>query len=206
MAKGYREIVLDPAKKDPKHPINHGIKMQVHHLLSQQGFIKSKKDKELTSYGYDINVKANLVALPNEMDAACYLRVQVHRGNHPGFVDNNDSDDDHPKSYHKHIASMLRKATKKLEDNCATGNEKTVRRYISLYSHSVLSKISDFEIPLTKAYKAFEKNEPGCGGETSGPALFAKYTIGESRVCNRNVDHAKFSSFKQIPYKLEVGR
>ncbi|WP_268745318.1 MULTISPECIES: hypothetical protein [Vibrio] len=44
MAKGYREVVLDPAKKDPNHPINHGIKMQVHHLLSQQGFIKSKKD------------------------------------------------------------------------------------------------------------------------------------------------------------------
>ncbi|MEZ8098874.1 AHH domain-containing protein [Vibrio bivalvicida] len=199
---GYREAVLDPVENDPNHPISHGIKMSVHHLLSQQGFIISKKDKKLISYGYNINVKENLVALPSEMDAACYLRVQVHRGNHPGYVDNNDSDDDHPKSYHKHIANMLRKATKKLEDKCATGNERTVR----LYSIAMLSKISNFEIPLTKAYKTFEKNESGCGGETSCPTLFAKYSLGESRVCNRDVDHKKFNSFKQVPYKLEIGR
>ena len=203
---GYREVVLNRAKRDPNHPINHGIEMQVHHLLSQQGFIRSKKDKQLESYGYNINTKENLVALPYHMDAACYLRGQVHRGNHPSFVDNNDSDDDHPKSYHKHIANMLRRATKKLEDNCATGNHRTVQKYISAYSHSMLIKISKFEIPLTKAYKAFEKSESGCGGETSVPILNAKYSTGESRVCNRDIDHAKFNSFKQIPYKLKAGR
>lgn len=203
---GYRETVLDPAKKDSDHPINHGIKMQVHHLLSQQGFIKSGRSTDLESYGYDINVRENLVALPNEMDAACYLRVQVHRGNHPSFIDNNDSDSDHPKTYHNHIADILEKATDKLEEKCATGNEKTVKKYLRLHSLSILEKISKFEIPISKPFMAFQENEPGCGGETSTVDLFKKYVLNESKTCNRNQDHLKYNSFKEIPYKLKLGK
>lgn len=140
------------------------------------------------------------------MDGACYLRVQVHRGNYPGFIDNNDSDNDHPKSYHKHIVSMLRKAPKKLEECCAIGNEKTVRNYLNLYSRSVLDKIANFETPLTKSFIAFNQNESGCGGETSIPILHAKHSMGEINKCDRDNEHAKYSTFKQIPYELKVGR
>ncbi len=204
---GYREIVLDKAEKDPTHPAYYGIKMQVNHLLSQSGFVKSKKDEELISYGYDINVLDNLVALPCDMDAACYLKVQVHRGNHPKFIDNDDdSDDVHPKTYHQHVAGVIRNATKKLEDKCATGNEKTVRKYLALYSRGILDKIGDFEIPVTKPYEAFQDGGPGCGGETSTKILFTKMKSGNNNRCDRDKDHSKYSDFNQVPYKLKVGR
>ncbi len=59
-------------------------------------------------------------------------------------------------------------------------NEDTL--YLKVHSRSSyrnLDKISNFEIPLTKAYKTFQSEEAGCGGETSVPILFKKYISGD---------------------------
>ena len=206
---GYRETVLIPAESDPTHPVYYGVKVQVHHLLSKNGLDLSGKGEKLKSYGYDINTKGNLVGLPCELDAACYLRVQVHRGNHPSFVlniDDNDDDDNHPESYHVHISRMIRSAAKKLEGKCGVNDEKKVTRYMNGWSKLVLAKIADFEIPLTKHFRAFHKDGSGCGGETSGPTLYEKLEAGSAKVCDRDVDHAKYSDFTNIPYKLKQGK
>ncbi|ANP78156.1 hypothetical protein A134_17385 [Vibrio crassostreae 9CS106] len=206
MAKGYREAVLDPAKKDPNHPVNSGFKMQVHHLLSTKGINDTGVGAKLKAYGYDINLPGNLIALPCTLEGACHLQVQLHRGNHPSALDTNDDDDEHPKTYHNRITQLIEKAYATISKRCEKQDNPGVQRYMDYHSLLILRKISSFQVPLTKVSKAFKPGGVGCLGSSSVPELKSKL-IDKPKECQCNGrNHDKFGSFKQIPYRLERGK
>jgi len=79
--KSYRRKIVAAAKLVTNHPIHH-INMQAHHLLSEAGIKKSKQGRKLAHLGYEIDSLLNLVLLPCELEDACHMRVQLHRGDH----------------------------------------------------------------------------------------------------------------------------
>lgn len=206
MAKGYREAVLVPAEKNPNHPINHGFQMQVHHLLSTQGVKKTGDGPKLKSYGYDINLPGNLVALPCTLEGACYLQVQLHRGNHPAVIDTNDNDGEHPKSYHKFVTKRVKDAYMTISKRCEKQDNPGIQRYMDYHSLLILRKIRSFELPLTKVAKAFKRGGVGCLGATTVPELRLKLEANPKECTCNGRKHDKFSSFTDIPYNLARGK
>ncbi|HAS6085008.1 TPA: hypothetical protein I7221_00865 [Vibrio vulnificus] len=203
---GYREAVLVPAGKDPNHPINHGFQMQVHHLLSKQGVKKTGDGPKLKSYGYDINLPGNLVALPCTLEGACYLQVQLHRGNHPAVIDTNDNDNEHPKNYHLRVTMLVEKAYKTISKRCEKQDNPGIQRYMDYHSLLILREIRSFALPLTNVAKVFKRGGVGCLGATTVPELGLKLK-GNPKECTCNGrKHDKFSSFTEIPYNLERGK
>lgn len=206
MAKGYREAVMDPAEMDPSHPTNHGFKMQVHHLLSKQGVKKTGTGEKLKSYGYDINLPGNLVALPCTLEGACHLQVQLHRGNHPTVIDTNDNDKEHPKGYHIEVTELVEEAYKTISKRCENQGNPGVQRYMDYHSLLILRRVSSFDLPLTRVAKAFKRGGVGCLGTTTVPELDLKLKAHPKECqCNER-KHDKFSTFKEVPYNLERGK
>ncbi len=206
MARGYRNAVIKPARKDPNHPINHGFKMQVHHLLSKQGVGNTKSGPLLKKYGFNINLPGNLVALPCTLEGACHLKVQLHRGEHPKAVDTNDDDGEHPNSYHAAVRKLVKDAVKTIKKRCSTDHNPGVQRYMDYHSLLILRRIKNFELPLTKVAKAFEPDGVGCLGATTVPELTEKLKKKPSECqCDGRI-HGKFNSFTMLPYNLERGK
>ncbi len=161
---GYRARIEKAVKNDAGHPINNGIAMQAHHLLSAKGVQLAAMGKKLEALGYDINVLENLVLLPCTLQGACYLKVQLHRGNH-GY-----HDDDHPRSYHEEVKARIQKLRKYLKDceSCESRSDrertqKKVQDKMDKVSLKLLELIIDFKIPLTRIFLSFHpESEIGC--------------------------------------------
>ncbi|MEM5529947.1 AHH domain-containing protein [Gammaproteobacteria bacterium AS21] len=102
---GYRDKVLQQVGSD--HPINKGVKMQAHHLISRKALLDSSIENRLEDFKYDIDNVDNIALIPCTLQGACHLNVQLHRGNHPGVLrvdnGNNDDDSEHPDTYHDKI-------------------------------------------------------------------------------------------------------
>lgn len=203
---GYREAVLEPAENDPSHPINHGFKMQVHHLLSKAGVEKTGKGPKLKSYGYEINLPGNLVALPCTLEGACHLQVQLHRGDHTAVIDTNDNDGEHPKTYHKFVKKLVKDAYMTISKRCENQDNPGIQRYMDYHSLLILREIRSFELPLTDVAKAFKRGGVGCLGATTVPELRLKLKANPKECICKGRKHDKFSSFTEIPYNLERGK
>ncbi|MBN3573585.1 AHH domain-containing protein [Vibrio neptunius] len=203
---GYRESVLDPAVEDPNHPINHGFQMQVHHLLSKAGVKKTGDGPKLKSYGYDINLPGNLVALPCTLEGACHLQVQLHRGSHPNAIDTNDNDKEHPKGYHRRVTYLIKNAYKTISKRCEKQDNPGIQRYMDYHSLLILREIRSFELSLSNVAEAFKRGGVGCLGATTVPELWLKLKASPKECTCNGRKHDKFSSFNEIPYNLERGK
>ncbi|MGF1723352.1 AHH domain-containing protein [Photobacterium nomapromontoriensis] len=182
---GYRENVLGPAQNDPKHPIYHGFKMQVHHLLSKQGVNDSGKGLKLKAMGYDINLAGNLVALPSTLEGACHLKVQLHRGNHPKQlpVDTNDADLEHSDDYHEHVKKITKNAYQSIKKECKKNDREAVQAFINYQSLLVLLRIKNFSLRLTTIHDFLKEGNSGCLGAKSIPEHETTQKKIEPNVC-----------------------
>lgn len=99
--KNYRKDWLKNAEAQGNHPINFGIHMDTHHLVSAEAIKISKLGNSLKNKGYVIDSLSNLVGFPSTLPGACHLGIQLHRGDHiisrPG-----------EEPYHKYVSSLLR--------------------------------------------------------------------------------------------------
>ncbi|NRB70220.1 MAG: AHH domain-containing protein [Vibrio sp.] len=204
---GYRENLLNAIEGDKDHPLNCGIPMQVHHLLSKQAATNSGIKTVLESYGYDINDIGNLVALPCTFAGACHLEVQLHRGNHTSS--SNDDDDEHDEPYHAHATRLMIKAMELIEKNCEEGNAKKVQNCLDKKSSTILGDIKTYRIRLTRVHRYFKSGEVGCNGLGKKAGKFSIDDLVDSNDvnthgCDRN--HTEFKFFKKRKYDLEVGK
>ena len=203
--KQYRQRIERAVKNDDSHPINNGVKMQAHHLLSAKGVQLASLGNDLKKLGYDINVLENLVLLPYSLQAACHMNVQLHRGDH------RDSDADHPFTYHERVKIELAKIEQFIDacKGCGSGAEtertrKRVQAKLDQKSKILLLLIKKYKVKLTRISKDFEAGARGCGGRTG---------VSESPLdaCPYHRDHsddqsAGFKSAISRNYKLQVGR
>ncbi|EKO3855218.1 AHH domain-containing protein [Vibrio harveyi] len=198
---GYRENLLNAIRRDSNHPINCGVPMQVHHLLSKKGASNGGVKSILEAYGYDINELGNLVALPCTLEGACHLEVQLHRGDHTSSSD--DDDDEHPLSYHAHVSEIMSKAVDFIEKKCEKVSAEKVQSIMDKRSVDVLDDIKTFSIRLTRVHKSFKPEGKGCNRKSSIGELYSSLKLGNSN-CDR--DHKEFSNFPKKKYVLEVGK
>lgn len=180
--KGYRRRWLRRAKLNPLHPINHGIHMDTHHLISAEGVKNSKLDELLVEKGYDINDISNLVGFPATLPGACQLKTQLHRGDHkfstpymrPG-----------EKSYHKFVSGKLKE--KKLVIKKCYGRTKKrekdteIHKLLDPISQDLLDDINDFDVPLTIIFRRFSARGIGCANCHDIVKASASSTACESR-------------------------
>lgn len=167
------------------HPRMMGVRMQAHHVISGDGVALSGIGERMEKFGYNINLKDNLVFIPCTLQGACYLGVQPHRGNHtaPGKEepepDENDYvDDSEPSSYHKLVAKRLVEAERDFPIKCAKkeiGKNKAVD-LLDAVAIAILNLIQDHptKAPLTSVAEHFVPGKKvGCGGHDSVPILEA---------------------------------
>ena len=168
--KGSSHKYLDAIKNNtlaPSHPRHHGVKMQAHHVLSEEGIRLSGLGKELETFGYDINTLDNLVFIPSTLKGACHLGVQPHRGNH---TDEFDDDDAHPVTYHKYVSRKISELASCLRKECPGGDAskaKRVKNEMDKKGGDILSRIAKAPstMKLTKVAQHFgQGNKVGCGG------------------------------------------
>lgn len=169
---GYLKRVKEVAARSPKHPTHHGIKMQVHHVISAEGAKRSGVGEKLELFGYNINYLPNLVSIPSTLQGACHLKVQPHRGNHTAQSES-DSDDDHPSTYHEIIKSALRDIEPYIPHLCFATHSKqrrdALREMVDKISYSLMKQIQNRPraLPLTDVAKYFNQGEVvGCAGLT----------------------------------------
>jgi hypothetical protein len=99
--KNYRKTWLKKVESDSNHPINFGIHMDTHHLISAEAIKKSKLGDTLKRKGYVVDTMNNLVGFPATLPSACHLKLQLHRGDHKKI-----KSDVEP--YHDYVASIVR--------------------------------------------------------------------------------------------------
>ena len=202
---GYRARIEKAVKNDAGHPINNGIAMQAHHLLSAKGVQLAAMGKRLEALGYDINVLENLVLLPCTLQGACHLKVQLHRGNHTY------EDDDHPESYHKRVKMRL-EDLKDFIDDCKTCDSQSnkLQKHLDKLSRKMLSDIENFKTPLTSIFKNYKPDSNiGCSNSDTVGASGTMACEVERNHLHQQGDGQKTEdiSFKgSVPYKLKVGR
>lgn len=208
---GYRKRIVSAVEDDDEHPINCGIKMQAHHLVSAEGVRIATLGSKLKGLGYSINVLENLVLLPSTLQGACHLKVQLHRGNHTF------EDDDHPESYHKLVFRYLDDIRGVIQkcSSCGTAAEKRkttkkIQKSVDDISFELLEDIKDFEIPLTSIFKKFSPNSSvGCSNSDGIPEA-SDSSCNVERNHNRNQSDGqieeKITYVGEIPYELEVGK
>lgn len=179
--------------------------MQAHHLVSAKGVQLASIGNDLKQLGYDINVLENLVLLPYTLQAACHMRVQVHRGDHK------DTDKEHPFTYHERVKRELA-VLKKTIDDCrgcsnstmAEANRKRLQAEVNQKSKKMLVLIAKYKIKLSRISKDFDEGEQGCKGRSS---------LGEKPqdTCPHDRNHnddavAGFTTQISTHYSLKVGR
>lgn len=202
---GYRDRIMKAVQTDMEHPVNNGVKMQAHHLLSAKGVQLASLGSDLKQLGYDINVLENLVLLPYTLRAACHMNVQLHRGDHK------DSDKDHPFTYHERVKIELVKL-EKFVDSCkgcgsaalADSNRKRIQAKLDQKSKLLLLLIEKHKVKLSKISTDFKSDGIGCAGrDTVGGLALAS--------CPHSRDHTDdpdsgFSGAIPQNYKLKVGQ
>lgn len=214
----YRGVLERAVGKNPFHPLNQGIHMEAHHLVSEEGIKPFKAF--LRDKGYNINVKENLVFLPCTLPGACHLQVQLHRGNHTAkaLEQEDDSDDKHPPSYHFHVYTMVNAKMDNIK-NCTGDCDRVAeltQMIMNKVSKTMLADIRDYRIPLTDIFKSFEEdNEIGCGNCVDVEQYKKEAGACTSKRNHFNEDVSKFingkfpkkiTRHKAGVYKLEVGQ
>ncbi len=158
--KGYREKWLGHAYKHKPHPVNFGIHMDTHHLISAEAVKISKLSQPLIDKGYMINDINNLVGFPATLPAACHLGLQLHRGDHLHKKTPSE------KPYHKYVSNLIREKKEKIK--ACYGRTKVreksteIHKLLDPIASDVLSDVNDFELPLTDIFLRF--HESGKGG------------------------------------------
>lgn len=217
----YRKDLLEAVGEDPSHPINQGIHMEAHHLVSSEGVKLSGMVQLLKDTNYNINVVKNLVFLPATLPGACHLEVQVHRGDHYCYEGAPEEDDDdlHPRNYHLEVRDMvkrMKKHIKKCDTDCQRNSEKA-QKIMNKLSQQILEMIADYEVPLSPVYKSFKNGQPvGCKN-----VINIKEHAAASGECaagreHEGEEHPKFKSGKYLRkitrpnaskrYHLRVGK
>ena len=182
---GYLKAIQRNIALDSAHPKHHGIKMQAHHLLSQDGIVLSSLGTKLVQFGYEIDALENLVFLPCTLQGACHLGVQPHRGDHSAASEfassggvsrrteeadeENYNDDAHPYSYHRLVASQLKTLVSRMERKCngKAGVGDVFVEALHDLSQSILMTVygRPHEARLTSIADHFRLgNKVGCGG------------------------------------------
>ena len=140
----YRERLIESVKHSeigktvPEHPLFHGIVMSAHHLISIQGFNKSKLNPEDIEYkGYNINYPKNLIFLPYETAGACHLGVQLHRGDHRVI-------DTAGRNYHGLVAFKLNREQNSIA-KCGKKSDLTLASLIDLMDEISDSMVDDIK-------------------------------------------------------------
>ena len=205
----YRKNLFAKVEGDTTHPINNGIHMQAHHLISEEGLKMSQMGNLLKMRGYDINAIKNLVFLPSTLPGACHLGVQPHRGNHIF------KDDEHPKSYHQEVGTRLTDMQEEVDNCSASDSAKKTQKLINATSKVLLGKIKSFSLPLTPIMTKFDTDKQiGCGN-----CIDVKEHQADSTPCKSNRDHyqqahpmyksgkeMKEITIPKIQYALKVGK
>ena len=187
----YRKRIFNEVKSDKDHPINMGIDMQAHHLISEKGAKDSGLEGPLEQQGFNINVLENLVLMPSTLPGACQLGVQLHRGDH------SFKDDDHPRSYHKKITDRVKSLESEMDKKCK--KKKSIQSLLDKESVKILFLINNFMLPLTSIYSSFKvSSSVGCGNVKS----ITKHESSHSCRLDRN----HFSGVPKCQYMLEVGK
>ena len=163
-------------KLKPEHPTHHGMRMQVHHLISKKSIkkkVKAQIRQGLKKKGYDIDDLDNLISLPNDYWGACHLEVQLHRSDHRNAT---TDDDGHDIDYHRYVGNLINTELKSVNfDEVCDG--KIIQKKMNKISKDILEEIADFEISLTvdEISDNFESGkETGCRdiGSRDGIAVF----------------------------------
>lgn len=154
---------MDEVKNDSSHPINNGVHMQAHHLISCEAVKMSRLGPQLVARGYNINTTKNLMFAPSTPAGACHLGVQLHRGDHIFGADDEDYDDDeHPIKYHRYISARIKDLKPKIND-CDSADQRSVQKWLNNESKNIASKLKKFKLALTTVYKSFDpSNAAGC--------------------------------------------
>jgi hypothetical protein len=219
----YLRAITGAIQGDFAHPRKHGVQMQAHHIVSADGMKKSGRSKQIRKFGYDINHKKNLAFIPCTLQGACHLRIQPHRGNHDGFIDQNDyTDDMEPETYHELVARKIRNLDLPLAKECPGSHASKVEKVIvelNKLSADILDLIQNkpLRAPLTRIAAHFGPTGVGCSGVDS----VGKHSGTRRCAANRNHFHNPESSVPaQAPgqkeenitfkvngqYRLRVGR
>lgn len=190
----YRGTIMEAVSNDEDHPVNKGIEMQAHHLISAKGITDSGLSDKLESMGYKINALKNLALIPCTLKGACHLGVQLHRGNHTFH------DDEHPRSYHKEVIERLIALEQEMDNKCR--KNKPIQGLLNKESAKILNMIVKFRLPLTKIFLSFDfdgvHKHVGCSNSDSLPA----YDVSSNCVSDRN----HFANIPRRSYSLGVGR
>jgi len=166
----YRKTLMNKVKGDRNHPINQGIHMEAHHLISEEGIKLARIGNTLKDSGYNINDDKNLIFLPATLPGACHLEVQLHRGDHFGpdpWAEQEDDDDDHHHiSYHMEVRDLLLALERQIDDcrgDCSSTANK-LQKMLNRTSSSIAKKIQRYQVPLSVIYKSFKNGKSmGCG-------------------------------------------
>jgi len=208
----YRKALEANLKNPNSHPMNNGVHMQAHHLISEEG-IKEFKPL-LKGREYNINVVANMAFIPSTPAAACHMNVQLHRGDHTHIADEHGPDDEHPKPYHKYVAKVIEKLEDKIED-CQKYSNADVQRWLDNESMIILSRIKQNQLALTKIYKAFYPSSAiGCGNcinvndhaESATPCNHDRNHRGKANPMYISSKNRPRLTIQKYNYKLRVGQ
>jgi len=211
--KSYRKTWLNKAEAQSDHPINFGIHMDTHHLISAEAIKISTLGGVLKIKGYVIDSLSNLVGFPSTLPGACHLGVQLHRGDHKHTIPGEEA-------YHKYVASTLEKNEDGIRGSYGRTEKEETKSEIHLLldpkGEDILDELIDFELPLTEIFKSFEDGcSIGCSNEFD-----VKPASKQQIICDKNRDHfleedkkfqtsAKVWNKKQITYQgrwsLKVG-
>ena len=206
--KSYRHKLLKHVGMYHKagHPIFHGVVMAAHHLISIEGMKLSGLGDEIKFKGYDINRPLNLVFLPYELEGACHLGVQVHRGNHDKIIMN--------RTYHQEVRDLLWEEEEKIT-NCKKTPQETLNKLIktlNAISKSIVKKITKYEVHLTDIAVAFKpQSDVGCANASN--VGDHRKNNGKGQVCSCNRDHyslrtpkGQLIDIQKKNYTLEPGK
>lgn len=158
--KDYRKKWLTKVKKIKSHPINHGIHMDTHHLISAEAITISELGDSLINKGYVIDSINNLVGFPSTLPGACHLGVQLHRGDHHHKLPGEEP-------YHDFVSGLI----KRKADDIKSCYGRTTKKETSSEIHNLLDPISDkilkrinkFTVPLTEIFDDYQGNcNRGC--------------------------------------------
>lgn len=198
----YRGALLKAVESDGDHPVNNGIHMEAHHLVSSEAIKLSKTETFLKDSNYQINNLSNLVFLPATLPGACHLEVQLHRGNHISTTKEQDDDDDdkHPISYHKKVADLLGRVKKQTYKECTDSRkdiDKAFQKQMSNLSKKILIKVNQFKFPLSPIMDSFKPDASvGCGNCVNVKEHQLDASQCHSKRDHHDQQHPKFKSGK----------